>query len=65
MRGGVMTRSELVKKIEVVKSDYLKIKWCRNKEYRSRQSELPAISQELKRLKNALNHIDNEYDYNV
>ena len=65
MRGEAMTRSELVKRIEAVKKEYLNVKWSRVKAYRSRKDQLPELAQELSHLKSALDYIDNHLDFAV
>lgn len=60
-----MTRSELVKRIEAVKKEYLNVKWSRVKAYRSRKDQLPELAQELSHLKSALDYIDNHLDFAV
>ena len=58
MRGGAMTRSELVNRIEAVKKEYLNVKWSRVKTYRSRKDQLPELAKELSHLKSAPDYID-------
>jgi hypothetical protein len=65
MRGEAMKRSELVKEIAAVQSEYLKVKWCRTKDYRSRKNELPELAAKLSNLKKALDYIDNHLDFAV
>jgi hypothetical protein len=65
MRGVGMKRSELVKRIEAVKKDYLNVKWSRVKAYRSRKDQLPELAKELSHLKSALDYIDNHHDFAV
>jgi hypothetical protein len=65
MRGVGMKRSELVKRIEAVKKDYLNVKWSRVKAYRSRKDQLPELAKELSHLKSALDYIDNHHEFAV
>ncbi len=65
MRGEGMKRCQLVKEIEATKSEYLKIKWCRTKDYRSRKNELPELAAKLSNLKKALHYIDNHLDFAI
>ena len=60
-----MTRSELVKRIDAVKKEYLNVKWSRVKTYRSRKDQLPELAKELSHLKSALDYIDNHHDFAI
>ena len=65
MRGEAMTRSELVKRIELLKKEYLNVKWSRVKTYRSRKDQLPELAKELSHLKSTLDYIDNHHDFAI
>jgi chromosome segregation ATPase len=60
-----MTTSEIRKELEKLKGEIVTIKWSRKKEDRKRFNELELMQERYSKLKNTLEYIENQVQWNI
>lgn len=60
-----MTTSEIRKELEKLKGEIVTIKWSRKKEDRKRFNELELMQERYSKLKNTLEYIENQAQWNI